>query len=297
MEFSDEKLRLAKEGIRQELEAKGFRAFRFISADFLHEGPFEDAKSEEASKEIKSIVVILFPYFTGETAGNMSLYCRGRDYHAVVPKLLKSAVEKARSILGEEAKAEAYADTGPLHDRYLVQRSFLAVRGQNQMMISPVYGSYFFCAYIALNAPLEPDPIPEWKRTEEEKYRVDCLRCGKCLEACPGGALQPDGSFRIERCLSAITQKTGELSEKEKEILLKGTTVFGCDICQTVCPMNAEACPTFIPDFAKERIDSLTLEDLEGLTRRSFKEKYPERAFTWRGPEVIRRNLRIKNGD
>ena len=73
--------------------------------------------------------------------------------------------------------------------------------------------------------------------------------------------------------------------------------VWGCDTCQLVCPMNKHAKQTDIPDFRQSPIDTLTLADVDGLTRRQFCEKYPDRAFTWRGPAPLRRNLTLKEGD
>lgn len=276
VERSLEKQHLAKQVIRQELEAKGLISYRFLR-------PTE----EEASEEIRSIVVVLFPYYAGVTEGNLSLYCRGIDYHVVVPKILNEIGEKACCMLGEGAAFHAYADTGPLRDRYLVLRSGLGRIGRNQMMISDIWGSYFFVAYLTFNTEIEPD--------EEVPYvnGVSCLNCGLCVKKCPGGAMQEDGSFVLERCLSGITQKKGILSSWEAEILKKGGMIFGCDVCQNVCPMNAGVPVSPIEAFTKDRIDSLHLKDMAGLTRRTFEEKYPDRAFTWRGPDVVRRNLEL----
>lgn len=274
---SSETLRLVKETIRRELEAKGLDAYRFLA-------PTE----EERTETIRSIAVVLFPYYAGVKEGNLSLYCRGRDYHYVVPEMLDPICRKAEELLGEGAECHAYADTGPLKDRFLVLRSGLGKIGRNQMMIHEKYGSFFFVAYITLNVEIEPD--------EEVAYvnGIDCLKCDQCARACPGGAMLEDGSFAWERCMSGITQKKGDLEDWEIEILKKGTTVFGCDVCQVVCPMNQGVAITPIRDFTQDRIDSLHLKDLEGLTRKSFDAKYEGRAFTWRGPEVIRRNLRLK---
>ena len=88
-------------------------------------------------------------------------------------------------------------------------------------------------------------------------------------------------------------QKKGVLEPWEIKILQKDGLVFGCDICQSVCPMNQHVEKTPIPEFTADRIVSLHKEDLEGLSNKTFKEKYPDRAFTWRGPAVILRNLEL----
>lgn len=105
--------------------------------------------------------------------------------------------------------------------------------------------------------------------------------------------MQPDGSFQWQRCRSAITQKKGELEDWEREIFDQGSLIFGCDTCQTVCPHNQHIPISPIKEFTEDRIDSLTRADLEGLTRKEFLAKYPNRAFTWRGPGVLIRNLQL----
>lgn len=276
MEWTQQELARAKEIIRQKLDEIGLHAYAFL-----------EPEAREATEDIRAIVVVLFPYFTGVTEGNLSLYCRGLDYHVVVPRYLKPIGEAVQKQLGEGLQVGVYADTGPLMDRYLALRAGLGFVGRNQMLISPEYGSYFFIGYMTLNAPLPPDPPKPWKQG------VQCMNCGRCVKSCPGGAMQADGSFLMERCRSGITQKKGELEDWELEILYKDSVIFGCDICQTVCPHNQGIAVTPIREFMEDRIDSLSLGDLEGLSRKQFLEKYPDRAFTWRGPAVLRRNLML----
>ncbi len=276
MEWTWERLRLAKEAMCQALKEKGLDAFRFLAPD-----------EEEASETVRAILVVLFPYYAGVSEGNLSMYCRGKDYHKVVPDYLESVAEAAKAQLGEELVCHAYADTGPFRDRYLVLRGGLGVVGRSQMMINERYGTYFFVGYMTLNAPIEPDEAVPFTNG------IGCLDCGRCVKACPGGAMREDGGFIPERCLSGITQKKGELEDFEKEILQKNGMIFGCDVCQTVCPMNRNVPVSSIKEFTEDRIDSLDLKDLEGLSRKGLERKYPDRAFTWRGPEVLRRNLRL----
>jgi len=276
VEWTLERLRLAKEAMRQALREKGLEQFRFLAPD-----------EQEASDAVRAILVVLFPYYAGVSEGNLSMYCRGKDYHKVVPDYLESVEAAAQSVLGEALVCRSYADTGPFRDRYLVLRAGLGVVGRSQMMINDRLGTYFFVGYMTLNAPVEPD------ETVPFISGIGCLDCGRCVKACPGGAMREDGRFLPERCLSGITQKKGELEAFEKEILLKEHMIFGCDVCQTVCPMNQGVMVSRIPEFTEGRIDSLSMEDLEGLSRKGFERKYPDRAFTWRGPEVLRRNLRL----
>lgn len=283
MEWTRDELALGKEIIQKQLEAAGLDAYAFLAPE-----------EEEVSDEIRSIVVVLFPYYAGTTEGNLSLYCRGLDYHVVVPKYLNAVGEAMQQAFGERLHFGAWADTGPLRDRYLALRAGLGYVGRNQMLINPTYGSYCFIAYLTLNMPLEADAPVAWT------HEAQCLNCGACVRSCPGSAMQADGSFIAERCRSGITQKKGKLEDWELEIFYRDTVIFGCDVCQTVCPHNQGVKISPIREFVEDRIDSLTLEDLEGLTKKQLQAKYPNRAFTWRGPEVLRRNLRLmgeKNGN
>ena len=274
--WTQQELVRGKEIIKAQLEAAGLDEYAFLA-------PEED----EASEEIRSIVVVLFPYYAGTTEGNLSLYCRGIDYHVVVPEYLNPVGQALQRELGEKVRFGAYADTGPLRDRYLALKAGLGFVGRNQMMINPKYGSYCFIAYLTFNMPLEADPPTQWMKEPQ------CLNCGACVRSCPGGAMQADGGFVMERCRSGITQKKGELEDWELEIFYKDPVIFGCDVCQTVCPHNQNVKVSPIKEFTEARIDSLCLEDLEGLSRKQLQAKYPDRAFTWRGPEVLRRNLRL----
>ena len=112
-----------------------------------------------------------------------------------------------------------------------------------------------------------------------------------CIKSCPSGALGDD--FDCENCLSAITQKKGELTEWEESLIRKNKIVFGCDICQKVCPHNKDVATTPIDEFSKNRIFSISLEDIQNLTNREFNQKYGNRAFAWRGKAVLERNLKI----
>ena len=265
---------LAEKLIEEHLRSKGLTEFAFIAPE-----------QDEASETVRSIAVVLFPYFPGRDAekGNLSLYCQGLDYHVVVPRYLEPIGEALKELI-PDLSFHVYADTGPFNDRSLALRAGLGIRGVNQMLIHPKYGSYFFIACMTLSVPLTVKTVPVKEST--------CLECGRCVKACPGGCLGKE-SFDYTKCRSYITQKKGTLEPWEEEILQKDDLVFGCDLCQTVCPMNQNVEKTPIKEFTKDRIISLRKEDLAGLSNKTFKEKYPDRAFTWRGPGVIVRNLEL----
>lgn len=277
MEWMQRELAQGKEIVRKGLEDQSLFSYAFLKPE-----------SQEASEDIRSIVVVLFPYYAGEKEGNLSLYCRGLDYHVVTKRYLEPVAKTLQTYMGSELRCEIYADTGPLADRYLALRAGLGFIGRNQMLIHPRYGSYFFIAYMTFNAAFEADePL--------QKGPSECMNCGRCISSCPGKALQLDGSFRAERCRSGITQKKGELQPWEMEIFYRDALIFGCDVCQQVCPHNQKLPLSPIPEFTENRIDVLTEEDLKGLSKKQFLQKYPDRAFTWRGPEVLRRNIRWMN--
>ncbi len=222
----------------------------------------------------KSCITCLFPYyFKDEKDGNISMYARGRDYHLVA----KNILEKILSPYTDNF--EIFADIGPLDNIYVAQKSGLGIIGKNGLLINERLGSYFFIGYALTDLSIAPD----------SPLTFSCLSCNLCIKECPGGALS-ENSFSIEKCASHISQKKGELKEEEISILKKSKLIFGCDICQKVCPMNKDK-GSCLSEFKKDRISTLKKEDLIHLSNREFIEKYGDRAFSWRGKNVLLRNL------
>lgn len=225
-------------------------------------------------------VVALFPYFVKGERGNLSLYARGIDYHLVAEEKLN----KLSKVLLNEGATEVlvHVDKGKLDDRRAAFLAGLGFFGVNGMLISPKYGSYFFIGQVVHNLDIEPD-LP---------MEMECISCGRCERECPNGAIK-GGKVDEGKCLSAITQRRGELTGVEKELIVKNRLCWGCDKCQTVCPHNSGLDTTAIPEFLSERITSLSKSDIEGLSNKEFKEKYGRYAFSWRGKGVLLRNLEI----
>lgn len=225
----------------------------------------------------KSIVVCIFSYFSGAEKGNISRYAQGEDYHIVAKEKLEVLAEILRK---NGFRAECFADTGVLFERLLARLSGLAFSGKNQMAISPEFGSYFFVGYILTDCELPAD----------SENTSTCAGCGKCISVCPLGALSEDG-FCQEKCLSYITQKKGELSPEEAEAMKNAGTLWGCDLCQEVCPHNQNLPITEIAEFRENLTVNLTVD--ENISSREFRELYKNKAFSWRGKGVLLRNQEI----
>lgn len=233
----------------------------------------------------QSILIAAFPYYSGEEAGNLSLYARGRDYHTVVTGLLSAVVDGLREDYPEESFWIS-ADNSPLPELEIAFQAGLGLRGKHGLLIVPPYGSYLFLGTILSSVALPyslGNPPP------------DCISCNACITHCPTGVRSEDG-FLEGHCLSHITQQKGDLSPGWVNLLQKHPLVWGCDICQKVCPYNRDVPLTPIADFREGLICNLTPEDLEGLSNRTFQEKYGDRAFAWRGPTPLRRNLGCQGG-
>lgn len=233
------------------------------------------------------VLIAAYPYYAGKKPGNLSLYARGEDYHRVLLRRLGTVTEKLREAYPEHRFLPG-TDSSPLPEGQVARRSGLGLQGRNGLVIVPPYGSWVFLGTILTDLPLESPAQPA----------PDCMNCGACVRACPGGALR-ETPFDEEKCLSALTQKKGALTEAQEALLRAHPLIWGCDICQTVCPYNREAEQSSLTDLTggdeeNPYLDSLSLEDLEGLTNRTFREKFGTRAFAWRGPAVLRRNLERK---
>ncbi len=232
-----------------------------------------------ASYNGKSAIACLFPYFSGYRNGNLSLYARSRDYHKVIREKLSPVCDFIHS-LDSQAECEIFADIGPEVDRKLAYEAGLGFYGKNGMLINDDFGSYFFIGYILCDLDLELNkPLDK-----------TCIGCNKCIESCPGGALGE--KFCIDRCASHISQKKGNLTESEIAILKKSGLIFGCDMCQKVCPHN-NITPKPMKEFTEDIIDSLSSSDIENLSNKEFLSKYKNRAFSWRGKVVLLRNIKL----
>jgi epoxyqueuosine reductase len=240
------------------------------------------AKAESLCPFPAGVFVAAFPYDAGPLPGNLSRYARGQDYHQVVTGRLEQVCAALRAIWPERRFVPG-ADNSPLPERECARLAGLGIQGNHGLVILPPYGSWIFLGTILTDLPLSSADTPS----------KSCLNCGACGAICPGGALR-SSPFDESKCLSALTQKKGELTEEERRLVAAHPLIWGCDLCQQVCPYNREAKTSPLPEFRDRLICSLSPSDVEGLTNRQFRDAFAGRAFTWRGPGPLRRNLTLQ---
>ena len=236
-------------------------------------------------EDASSIIVCAIPYYVGEKyESNISMYCHGLDYHLVIKEKLNKICEEIKS-KDENFEYKIFTDNGPLVDRYLAYLAGLGYYGINNNLITDKYGSYVFIGYIVNNYNLEPD----------EKLNKNCMKCNKCVKYCPGNALRGNYQMDPKKCVSYITQKKEELTDEEKEKMRKNKSIFGCDVCQNVCPHNQDVAISNIEEFTTNLITNLSEEEINSISNKEFKRRYNDRAFSWRGRNIIKRNIDIIN--
>ena len=221
----------------------------------------------------KTVLCVLFPYrFPGDPPQNLSRYAAVADYHTAAGAVLAHIAQELR-IADPEGCYEPFMDNSPLPEVRLAVAAGLGVRGDNGLFFSHTYGSFVFIGAVVTDREMSVKACPP----------AECLHCGACVAACPGGALAGDGTVDRRRCLSDITQRKGELTAEEQALLCRGGSAWGCDICQEVCPLNRQA--TVAPHVCFDGVQPVLREsDLESLTGK---------AYGWRGKAVLVRNLRL----
>ncbi len=237
------------------------------------------ANPREILPECKSILVLATPYSPPlhegeEQAGarqefqpNIASYALRHDYHEILPARMQELVQFIERQVGGPVVNRWYTDTGPILERDLAQRAGIGWIGKNTCLINPKTGSYFLLSEILLDLELEPDA----------PFITDhCGTCTRCIEACPTDCILPDRTLDARRCISYLTIELKEDIPIELRDKI-GNWVFGCDICQDVCPWNrfaGEGDPAFEadPSSALKTLHPLT-EELT-LTPQGFNQRF-----------------------
>ena len=175
-----------------------------------------------------SAIVVGLNYGGREPSGPVARYARGDDYHDLMTARLNELHRQMETEIGRPIRGKAYVDTGPILERDLARRAGLGWFGKNTNLINPQLGSFFFIGALVVDLELTPDAPFEADR---------CGSCTRCLDACPTGAFVDERVLDATRCISYLTIESREEIPTELRDKL-GDLVYGCDICQDVCPWN-----------------------------------------------------------
>jgi epoxyqueuosine reductase len=238
--------------------------------------------------EPRSIISIALAYpakmkvkIQGKMGERRGIFCRaswGMDYHHILRDRLKKLEEFIVSRV-PNARLKSMVDTGELSDRAVAQRAGIGWSGKNCAIITPEFGSYVYLGEMITSIPFEPDdPIED-----------QCGTCTKCLEACPTGALVQGGQINAQRCIGYLTQTKDFIPDEFREKI--GNRIYGCDSCQTACPVNKTKDYHFHEEMdSDQEANKPLLIPILKMSNREFKEKFGHLAGSWRGKKPIQRN-------
>jgi len=251
---------------------------------YLHRQADKRKHPERIMPGARVAVVTLANYFHGPAHGGearVAQYAWSSDYHDVLDRRLARLAAVVEE-LNPGSTTRRYVDAGPVPERELAQRAGLGWIGKNTMLIHPEIGSFTFIGTILTDADVAPDLPFEADR---------CGTCRRCLDACPTDAFTAPRDLDARRCVSYLTiEKRGPFDAAERAML--GDWVFGCDVCQDVCPWNVSfARPTVDPEWQpRTDVSSPSLAVLESIDDEAFARRYGDTPFQRPGAAGMRRN-------
>ena len=236
----------------------------------------------------KSVITLAYNYYTEQKqsdpqAPKLSMYAYGEDYHLVIRRKLNELLENMRSRIGQ-VEGRGFVDSAPVLERDWARRSGAGWVGKNTMLIHPKKGSYFFLAALILDLELIYD-------TPMEDY---CGTCRRCIEACPTEAISPQGYIMDgSRCISYLTIELKEAIPAEFKDKMDNW-MFGCDVCQQVCPWNRFSKPHEEPAFQPlDQLLEMSTEDWLQLSETSFRELFKKSAVKRTKFSGLQRNIQF----
>ncbi|MFZ5469778.1 MAG: tRNA epoxyqueuosine(34) reductase QueG [Myxococcota bacterium] len=227
----------------------------------------------------RTVVALACNYYQGELASPIARYARGRDYHATLRDRLRAFRRRLHAAY-PEVETYGSVDSGPLMEKVWAARAGIGYVGKNGCLITEAFGSYVVLAALVLDAPV--DSYADGSLPDR------CGSCSLCLSSCPTEALAGEGRVDSRRCLSYQTiENDGAVPLTLREAL--ADVVFGCDICQEVCPLNAR--PVIGGErFAPRAVASLSVRELAALTRAQYDALVPGTALARAKYDGLRRN-------
>lgn len=222
--------------------------------DYLERGSTKRSDTRSPVPNVRSAIVVALDYGGRTQAGPFARYARSDDYHDVMLAKLNELHVWLENQEGASLNAKAYVDTGPILERDLARKAGLGWFGKNTMLVNQKLGSFFFIGTLLVDMDLASDTPFEADR---------CGTCTRCIDACPTSALEPERVLNATKCISYLTiELRGPIPENLRGPI--GNLVYGCDICQDVCPWNVSFARGSTPAFLNPR-DDLTSPDLEQL--------------------------------
>jgi epoxyqueuosine reductase len=264
---------------------------------YLHRSAERRADVRAVMPSARSVIALATVYNTDrpysteiadDSTALIARYAWGDDYHAVIEQRMDALVAWMRAASGREFEARAYVDTGPVQERVYAQYAGLGWIGKNTCVINPELGSWVFLSEIICSLPLEPD----------EPALDQCGTCRLCLDSCPTGAIVDPYVVDATRCLSYLTiELKGAIPIEDRESI--GRHAYGCDICQEVCPWNAqparpdEAGSPWLPRTA---FDGPSIAALWRTPDAELRASLKNSAMTRAGVRRLRRNVAVCAG-
>ncbi len=270
--------------------AKGYAG----DMEYLSRGSEKRRDSHLPFGGVRSAIVVGLDYGGRQPSGPVARYARGDDYHDVMTERLDGLLQWLRTELGYPVRGKSYVDTGPILERDLARRAGLGWIGKNTMLINPKQGSFFFLGALLVDVELESD----------QPFDADrCGTCTRCLDACPTGAFVAPHVMDARRCISYLTIEHRSDIAPELQPLM-GELLYGCDICQEVCPWNVSFAtelrePAFETRASLASKDSSTLaRDLLAMDDETFRTEFKgspmkraKRAGLARNAAIVLRNV------
>jgi epoxyqueuosine reductase len=246
-----------------------------------------DARRPEPG--MRSAIVVAMNYGGKQPAGPIARYARGDDYHAVMHEKLDELGRWFVAASGGTARTRSYVDTGPVLERDLARRAGLGWFGKNTNLINPKLGSFFFIGELFTDAVLEADAPFEADR---------CGTCTRCLDACPTQAFTAPRSLDATRCIAYLTiELKGDVPEEFRPAI--GELLYGCDICQDVCPWNVRFARDATEPALQPRADRANPDaaELLALTDAEWRARFGKSAMTRAKRRGLARNAAVVLGN
>jgi epoxyqueuosine reductase len=235
----------------------------------------------------KSVITLLKNYYpsqSGPMAAGISKYAYGKDYHSVIKTSLKQMIAELQDKIGS-FNGRGFVDSAPVLERSWAQRSGLGWVGKNGNLITKQSGSFFFIATLIVDVEMDYD----------DPFAKDyCGSCNKCMEACPTDAILPNKTINGSKCISYYTIELKDEIIPEEMKGKFGNWMFGCDVCQDVCPWNRFSKPHNEEAFQPlPEILNLTTKEWEELSEEAFKKIFKDSPLSRARYKGIQRNIKF----